>query len=93
MSVAVWFLVGVATTARITAFSNYLQGGFPPEVLARISGNNYLFTGITSTAGAFAIGALSTIWSPDCPTGVTAVGFIGCAVIGILLQGTRTLAF
>jgi hypothetical protein len=92
-SAAAWFLIGVATTARITAFSNYLQGGFAPEVLARISGNNYLFTGITSTAGAFAIGALSTIWSPAALTEVTALGFVGCAVIGILLQGTRTLAF
>ncbi|MGP8158751.1 MAG: hypothetical protein ACLPWO_03985 [Thermoplasmata archaeon] len=92
-SAAAWFLIGVATAARITAFSNYLQGGFAPEVLARISANNYLFTGITSTAGAFAIGALSTIWSPAALTEITAVGFVGCAAIGILLQGTRTLAF
>ena len=92
-SAAAWALIGVATTARITAFSNYLQGGFAPDVLARISANNYVFTGITSTAGAFAIGALSTVWSPGTLTEVTAVGFVGCAAIGILLQGTRTLAF
>jgi hypothetical protein len=92
-SLAVWFLVGAATTTRITAFSNYLQGGFAPEVLARLSGNNYLFTGISSTAGAFAIGALSTVWSPSALTELTALGFAGCAALGFMLQGTRTLAF
>jgi hypothetical protein len=92
-SAAVWFFVGVASTARVNAFWNYMQGGFAPEVLARISANNYLFTGVTSTAGAFAIGALSTVWSPAALTWLTALGFVGCAGIGLVLQGTRTLAF
>jgi hypothetical protein len=93
LSLIAWFLVGVAATARTTALWNYMQGGFAPEVLARVNSNSYLFTGISSTAGAFVIGTLSVTWSPAALTGLTALGFAGSAVLGFLLSGTRTLAF
>ncbi len=92
-SLVVWFLVGVTVTSRLTAFANYLQGRFPPEVLARISGNNFLFTGISAAAGAFAIGALSTVWSPAALTNLVALGFLGSAALGYFLSGTRTLGY
>jgi hypothetical protein len=93
LSLTAWFFVGVAATARTTALWNYMQGGFPPEVLARVNSNSYLFTGISSTAGAFVIAALSVSWSPAALTALTALGFAGAALLGFLLSGTRTLAF
>jgi hypothetical protein len=93
LSEVAWLLVGVATTARATAFSNYLQGRFAPEIQARIASNNYLFTGVASTSGAFVIGALSTSWGPAALTALTALGFVASAVLGFLLSGARTLAF
>lgn len=93
LSLAAWFFVGVVVTSRAVAFTNYLQGRFAPEILGRVSGNNYLFTGISSALGAFAIGALSITWSPDLLTEFVAAGFIGSAGLAFVLSGTRTLAF
>ncbi|MGD0250272.1 MAG: MFS transporter [Thermoplasmata archaeon] len=93
LSVTAWFLLGVAATARTTALWNYMQGGFAPEVLARVNSNSYLFTGISSTAGALVVGALSVTWSPAALTVLTALGFAGSAALGFLLSGTRTLTF
>jgi hypothetical protein len=93
LSLSAWFLVGVVTTARTTALWNYVQGAFAPEILARVAGNTYLFTGVSSTAGAFVIGALSLSWSPAALTVLTGLGFVGSAVVGFVLSETRTLAF
>jgi hypothetical protein len=93
LSLVAWFLVGVVVTARAVAFTNYLQGRFAPEILGRVSSNNYLFTGISSALGAFAIGALSIVWSPDLLTEFVAAGFIGSAALAFALSGTRTLAY
>jgi hypothetical protein len=92
-SLVVWALIGAATTARLTAFSNYMQGRFAPELLARISANNYLFTGASSAVGALVIGELSQSWSFPMLTGFIAFGFAAAGVFGLLLPGTRTLSF
>src|SRR2546426_973935 len=61
----VWFVVGAASTARNQSTWTYLQGRFEPQMLARVSMNIYLFTGVSSAIGAFAIGVLSAAWSPQ----------------------------
>jgi hypothetical protein len=93
LSLIAWFIVGVVTTSRATAFWNYTQGRFAPEVQGRISGNSYVFPGVSAAVGAFTIGVLSTTWSPNSLTDFTAVGFIGSALVAFALSGTRTLAF
>ncbi|HEX9567474.1 MAG TPA: hypothetical protein VGA48_07780, partial [Thermoplasmata archaeon] len=82
-----------ASTARNQSTWTYLQGRFEPQMLARVSMNIYLFTGVSSAIGAFAIGALSATWSPQNITLLVGIGFIGSAGLGVLLRETRTLAF
>lgn len=93
LEMTVWTLVGVVVTTRTNVFWNYKQGKFAPEVLARISGNSYLFAGISSAAGAFLVGTLSTVWGLPVLTDFVAVGFIASAGVGLTLPGIRTLAF
>jgi hypothetical protein len=93
VSGAAWLFAGAAMTARLTVFTLYLQGRFAPEVLARLSGNNYLFAGVTGTVGAAVFGALSTVWSPAALTDLAAAGFLGCAALAALLPEMRVLRF
>jgi hypothetical protein len=92
LSLGVWFVVGVVTTTRQGTWI-YLQGRHEPELLARVTMNIYLFMGAASAIGAFTIGVLSTTWSPEALTDLTALGFVGSATLGILLPGTRKLKF
>ncbi|MGB6499845.1 MAG: MFS transporter [Thermoplasmata archaeon] len=93
LSLGAWLGVGLAMTARVTTFSNYMQGRFAPEVLARIAGNNYLFPGISGAAGAFTIGSLSTVWGPTALTDLIAVGFATSAGLAMLLPEIRSLGY
>jgi hypothetical protein len=93
VSTVVWFVVGVASTARNQSTWTYLQGRFEPQVLARVSMNIFLFTGVSSALGAFVIGALSTAWSPQDITLLVGIGFIGSAGLGVVLPEMRRLAF
>jgi hypothetical protein len=93
VSTVVWFVVGAASTARNQSTWTYLQGRFEPQVLARVSMNIFLFTGVSSALGAFAIGAVSAAWSPQDITLLVGIGFIGSAGLGVVLQETRRLAF
>ncbi len=92
-STAVWFVVGAASMARNQSTWTYLQGRFEPQMLARVSMNIYLFTGVSSAIGAFAIGVLSAAWSPQDITLLVGIGFIGSAGLGVVLQEVRRLAF
>lgn len=93
LSLAAWFAAGVANTARSTATWTWVQGRYEGNVLARVTMNIYLFTGISSAIGAFAVGELSTRWSVSLLTGFVAAGFIASALLGLLLRETRRLAF
>ncbi len=93
LSLVVWFAVGATNTARVQGTWTYAQGRFDPEVLARVTMNIYLFTGVASAIGAFVIGALSTTWSSAMLTDLVALGFIGSAALGLALPETRALAF
>ena len=93
LSVAVWAVVGVAATARQSAAASYLQGRFAPDLLARVSSNAYLFPGIATTVGAFAIGLLSLSWSAQQLTELVAAGFVVSAVAGLALPEIRSLRF
>ena len=93
LSVAVWLVVGVAAAARQSASSAYLQGRFAPDLLARVSSNAYLFPGIATTVGAFAIGVLSLSWSAEQLTELVAAGFFASAIAGLALPEIRALRF
>jgi hypothetical protein len=92
-SSVVWFAVGATNTARVQGTWTYVQGRFEPGVLARVTMNVYLFTGVASATGAVVIGALSTAWDSAMLTDLVAFGFIGSAVLGLALRETRALAF
>ncbi len=92
-SLVVWFVVGATNTARVQGTWTYVQGGFGPEVLARVTMNVYLFSGLASAIGAVLVGAGSTLVSPEVLTDLVALGFIGSAGLGLALVETRALAF
>ena len=62
-------------------------------MLARVTMNVYLFTGVASATGAVVIGALSTVWDSAMLTDLVSFGFFGAAVLGLALPETRALAF
>lgn len=93
LSVAVWFAVGGFNSARIDVHWTYMQGAYPPEVLARINANSYLFTGISSTLGALAFGYLSVRLGPSSLDALAAFGFLLAAALGTALSGVRGLRF
>ncbi|MCI4353334.1 MAG: hypothetical protein L3K14_08165 [Thermoplasmata archaeon] len=92
-SLLVWFAIGLASTAWSQLPWIYLQGRFNPEVLARVSMNIYLFSGVAGAIGAFTIGALSTSWTPQALTILVAAGFIGASILGTVLREARTLTY
>src|SRR5205823_8705260 len=51
LSLVVWFAVGATNTARVQATWTYVQGRFEPTVLARVTMNVFLFTGVASATG------------------------------------------
>ena len=93
LSLVVWFAVGATNTARVQGTWTYVQGRFEPTVLARVTMNVYLFTGVASATGAVVIGALSTVWDSAMLTDLVSFGFFGAAALGLALGETRALAF
>lgn len=93
LSAVAWFGVGAANSARTQGTWTYLQGRHEPELLARVTMNIYLFLGAGSALGAFTVGLLSTSWSPQELTELTAVGFVASAALGWALAGTRSMKF
>jgi predicted MFS family arabinose efflux permease len=51
--------LGAVFSARYDAKYTWVRGTFPPETLGRVTSNIYLFTGVSQTAGALVIAALS----------------------------------
>lgn len=93
LSVGIWLLVGAAVSARVDIHWTYMQGAFPPEGLARISANSYLFTGISNALGALAFGVLAVTFAPLEVGAFVAVGFLLSAGLAALLTGVRSLSF
>ena len=62
-------------------------------MLARISGNSYVFPGVASALGAFVVAGLSTAWTPSELGLLVAAGFVGSAVVGAALPGARGLGY
>lgn len=93
LSLASWFLIGIANTARNTSTWTWVQGRFEGRVLARVSMNIYLFTGISSAIGAFAVGELSSTWSAQLLTIFVALGFEATALLSLAMKETRRLAY
>src|SRR2546423_4334052 len=56
LSLVVWFAVGATNTARVQGTWTYVQGRFEPTVLARVTMNVYLFTGVASPHRQVALG-------------------------------------
>jgi hypothetical protein len=77
-----WALLGASETAYLIAFYVYLRGAYPPESIARITSNLYLFAGVTSSAGVAVVGAIADVWP------LTEIGIViaaGFFVLGGLL--------
>src|SRR5437879_8896072 len=74
LTLVVWFVVGAGNTARVQGTWTYVQGRFEPGVLARVTMNVYLFTGVASAIGAIVIGSLSTVWDPAMLTDLVSFG-------------------
>ena len=90
---AIWFLVGFVLSGYLDAKYAFLRGSVPPDRLARIVSNLYVFPGVTSTVGAVVVGAAATSLSFPALAWVVAGGLALAAVAGALLPGVRRLRF
>lgn len=93
LAAGVWFTVGFAIEANYDAKYAYLRGAVPPEALGRVTSNLWLFPGITSSAGAVAIGVLAQGLAPAALGEVIAAGFLGAAILGAALPAYRHLRY
>lgn len=93
LGLVLWGVIGGAATARTTAVALFVQGRFAPEMLGRLSANNYVFNGVAGAAGAVAFGELSTVLTPLSLTWIAVVGLLAAAGFGLALPEMRRLAF
>jgi hypothetical protein len=92
-SAVAWYLVGVTNTVHFTARTNYVQGRFPPELLARISSNLYVFTGSASAVGAVTLAYLSPRLSPTAFGMLIAGGWLAAALVASVFPRIRQLSY
>ncbi len=88
-----FFGVGFLSSAYLDAKYALFRGSFEPSQLGRLVSNMYLLPGITSSAGALLLGALSNRVGPFELGGIAAVGFLVAGLLATALPGIRTLRF
>ncbi|HTT73517.1 MAG TPA: MFS transporter [Thermoplasmata archaeon] len=93
LSAFVWLLVGVTSTGYATAKYAFIRGSVEPTKLARVSGNMYLFPGITSAVGALVLGALADHVLPVAFGLTLGAGFLAAGLLASLLPGVKALRF
>jgi predicted MFS family arabinose efflux permease len=86
-------LTGAAVSVRYTAKYAWVQGTFPPETLARMSANLYLFTGVAGTLAVLVIGSLSATWSLAALEAAAGAGLLGAAALAAAVPAIRRLKF
>lgn len=88
-----WFAVGFASSSYLDAKYAFYRGAVPPERIARLVSNMYLFAGAASTVGALVLGGLATSGNPW-PLGLAAGAAYGLAGLGaLLLPGVRQMRY
>jgi hypothetical protein len=92
-SALLWFLIGASGTAYLSSLYAFLRGAFPADSIGRITANLYVFTGLSSSAGAVVLGAVANTWPPLAFGTLVGAGLL---VVGALIFGLpsiRRLAF
>jgi hypothetical protein len=85
--------VGATISVRYTAKYAWVQGSFPPEVLARMTANLYLFTGVAGSLAVLAIGLGSSSLSLRTLEYLVAGGFAVAGGLGLAAPLLRRLRF
>lgn len=93
LGAAVWLLIGGVGTGYFSAKYVFIQGGYPPERLGRITSNLYVFSGVSGAVGAVVLGLLASSWSIPALGAVVAAGFGLVAIMIVLLPNVRRAAF
>ena len=92
-AVAIWFVVGFVLSGYLDAKYAFLRGSVPPDRLARVVSNLYVFPGLTSTVGAVVVGAAAASLPFPVLAWIVAGGLALAAVAGAVLPGVRRLRF
>lgn len=93
LSVVAWFAVGSVIAVRTSVQYTYMMGAFPKEALARMNANSYLFTGVSSAAGALVFGVLSVKLQPDVVGLIAVLGYVLAGLLALLLPEIRKLSY
>ncbi len=93
-SIALWFLVGLASVAFWSAFLAYLQARVPADRFGRVLTNVYFFRGVPTAIGAATLGLFAALWGPTTVALFVATAWIIIAVAGpAFLPALRSLKF
>lgn len=92
-SVLAWFAVGFGINAYYDAKGAYLLGGFPPETMARLTSNLYVFPGVAGSIGALAIGSLANSLPAVSLGYFVALGFLAAGLLGTALPAVKRLRY
>jgi hypothetical protein len=96
-SVLLAFVAWAAAGGGIGAYSStkytFQWGYVPPDRLARVTGNLYLFAGSSGAVGALVLGDLSTRWPPTELVALVAGIFGAAAVLSCVLPAIRRFSF
>jgi len=85
--------IGAAISMRYTAKYAWVQGSYPPETLARMSANLYLFTGVAGTLAVLSVGTLASGIGLPGFAALVGGGFLAAAALAAALPALRRMRF
>ncbi len=93
LTAVVWALAGAALGAYSSGKVTFEWGYIPPERLARVTSNLFLFPGVSGAAGALLLGTLAASWPPVAVAELVAGVLTGALVLALTLPAIRRFAF
>ncbi|MCI4365887.1 MAG: hypothetical protein L3K10_07525 [Thermoplasmata archaeon] len=88
-----WFVAGGALGSYSSGKTTFLWGYVPPQQLARVTSNLYVFPGTAGAIGAVVLGGLASRLGPGALTTIVALVLVAAAASSVLLPAIRKLAF
>jgi hypothetical protein len=93
LEAAAWFGLGFAWSSYTDVKYAFLRGIIPPEKLARVTSNLWIFPGVASAAGALVLGSLATHSNPAAFGVVIVVGFLLAGALALALPAVRAMKY
>lgn len=93
-SLLLWFLTGVVAAGFYESYLSYVQAKVPRQLFGRVLTDLYLFRGVPTALGAFAVGAIAAVWGAPLLAGVIGLTYLLSAAVGpVVFPALRRLAF